>query len=111
MKWIFVLIATAISVCHAQPVINSVVNATGYQKTLAPGAVFVIFGSAMGLFLSANLFPPSVSYYFRIPRSSSKSTVFRFDRSPMSLRRGSGSHLMSVGTATICSSLARFGCW
>jgi uncharacterized protein (TIGR03437 family) len=30
------------------PTINSVVNASGYQTDLAPGVVFVIFGSGMG---------------------------------------------------------------
>src|SRR5579863_87028 len=34
----------------AQPVINAggIVNATGYQTTLAPDTVFTIFGSGMG---------------------------------------------------------------
>ena len=50
-------------------------------------------------------------FYSCIPRSSPKSTFRRFDKSPMSLRGGGGDRLMIVGTATICSSLARFGCW
>jgi len=62
--------------------------------------------------LAANLYPPS-SYYSRIPipRSSPKSTFFGFDRPPISLRSGDGNRFISMGTATICSSLASFGCW
>ena len=56
------------------------------------------------------LFSPSTSDHSRIFRSSPKSTLFWSDRSPISLRSGRGSRLMSVGTATICSSLARFAC-
>src|SRR5271166_4249893 len=35
---------------HAQPVIqpNGIVNASGYQPQLAPGTVFVVFGSGLG---------------------------------------------------------------
>src|SRR5205814_1183058 len=45
-------------------------------------------------------------HHSRIFRSSPKSTLLRSDRSPMSICRGRGNRLMSVGTATICSSLA-----
>jgi len=46
LGWVL-LVATGLA---AQPVItaNGIANATGYQTTLAPGCVFVIFGSAMG---------------------------------------------------------------
>ncbi|HEY4362122.1 MAG TPA: hypothetical protein VGN17_14185 [Bryobacteraceae bacterium] len=46
---IFLALFSAASV-FAQPTINAggIVNATGYQTTLAPDTVFVIFGSGMG---------------------------------------------------------------
>jgi uncharacterized protein (TIGR03437 family) len=46
---IFIILALA-SAMFAQPSIaaNGIVNATGYQTTLAPDTVFVIFGSGMG---------------------------------------------------------------
>jgi hypothetical protein len=47
---LIVSFALAASTLIAQPVItaNGVLNASGYQTTLAPDTVFVIFGAAMG---------------------------------------------------------------
>ncbi len=44
------IVALSAGLAMAQPVFTSagVVNATGYQNTLAPDTVFVIFGTAMG---------------------------------------------------------------
>ena len=44
-------------------------------------------------------------------RSSPSSTRSVFDMSPMIRRSGSGSFLIRVGAAMICSPLARTGCW
>src|ERR1051326_277981 len=72
------------------------------SRVLLRGAVFLPVGQSLSL---------SGSDYSRIFKSRPKSTFFRSDMSPMSLRSGCGSRLMSVGTATICWSLARCACW
>jgi uncharacterized protein (TIGR03437 family) len=50
MRPLILLAVLSITSAVAQPIINSggIINATGYQTTLAPDTVFVIFGSGMG---------------------------------------------------------------
>ena len=50
MRPLTLLILLTVARAFAQPVVNTggIVNATGYQTTLAPDTVFVIFGSGMG---------------------------------------------------------------
>src|SRR5215472_7570309 len=50
ISFIALLSVSAAAVASAQPTIqaNGIVNASGYQTTLAPDTVFVIFGSGMG---------------------------------------------------------------
>ncbi len=44
-----ILVPLLFSACaFGQPVVTAVVNASGYQPELAPGVVFVIFGTSLG---------------------------------------------------------------
>ncbi|HEX3448359.1 MAG TPA: hypothetical protein VHS97_08905, partial [Isosphaeraceae bacterium] len=47
---LFIPLTLAASALHAQPSIKNggIANVSGYQTTLAPGTVFVIFGSNLG---------------------------------------------------------------